>query len=145
MNASILNSILEWSTPTNIKDLQNFLCLCNYYRKFIKNFANTMEPLSNLLKKNVTFIWDESKDEAFKKLKSSFKDNEFLIFTNPEKEFILETDASDYAVGCVLSQIYDKDKLLHPIAFHSRALNKNEINYNKYNKELLAFIVAFET
>ena len=145
MDASKLNSILEWPTPTNIKDLQSFLGLCNYYRKFIKNFAKIMEPLRNLLKKNVTFIWDESKDEAFNKLKSAFKDNEFLIFPDPEKEFILETDASDYAVGCVQSQIYDKDKLLHPIAFHSRALNKNEINYTIYDKELLAIIVAFET
>jgi len=76
-----------------------------------------MEPLRRLLRKNTTFNWDESANEAFNKLKESFKADEVLIFPNPEKEFIVETDASDFAVGCILFQVSDTDYLLHPVAF----------------------------
>jgi len=78
-------------------------------------------------------------------LKESLKADEVLIFPNPEKEFIVETDASDFAVGCILSQVSDTDNLLHPVVFHSRSLNKAEVNYTIYDKELLAIITAFET
>ena len=70
---------------------------------------------------------------------------EILIFPDPDKEFVVETDASEYAVGCVLSQISNTDNLLHSVAFHSRSLNKAEVNYSIYDKELLAIITAFDT
>jgi len=145
MDKDKVKSVLDWPIPKNQKELQSFLGLCNFYRKFINNFAKNMEPLRRLLRKNTTFNWDESANEAFNKLKESFKADEVLIFPNPEKEFIVETDASDFAVGCILSQVSDTDNLLHPVAFHSRSLNKAEVNYTIYDKELLAIITAFET
>jgi len=144
MDRDKVKSVLEWPTPKNIRDLQSFLGLCNFYRKFIKNFANDMEPLRKLLKKNNQFLWDAEAENAFNKLKNAFKTNEILIFPDPDKEFIVETDASDFAIGCVLSQMHDKDKLLHPVAFYSRSLNKAESNYTIYDKELLAIITAFD-
>ena len=83
-------------------------------------------------------------DYAFNKLKNLFNIDEVLLFTNPDKEFIVETDVSDFAIGCVLSQKSDKDNLLHPMAFHSKSLNKTEMNYTIYDKELLNIITAFE-
>ena len=145
MDKNKVKSILEWPTPKNMNELQSFLGLCNYYRKFIKNFAIIMEPLRILLKKNNEFKWNDDAENAFKKLKLAFTTDEILIYPDPDKEFTVETDASDFAVGCILSQISDKDNELHPVAFHSRSLSSSELNYTIYDKELLAIITAFET
>jgi len=145
MDKNKVKSVLDWPSPKNVKELQSFLGLCNFYRKFIKDFAKNMEPLRKLLKKENPFIWDKSAEDAFQKLKDSFKADDFLIFPDPDKEFIVETDASDFAVGCILSQVSSEDNQLHPVAFHSRSLNKAEANYTIYDKELLAIITAFET
>jgi len=144
MDKNKVKSVLEWPIPRNIRELQSFLGLCNFYRKFIKNFAKDMEPLRKLLKKDNPFIWDYDTDYAFKKLKNAFNTDEVLIFPDPDKEFIVESDASDFAISCVLSQKSDKDNSLHSVAFHSRSLNQTEINYTIYDKELLAIITAFE-
>jgi len=144
MDKDKLKSILEWPIPKNIKELQSFLGLGNYYRKFIKNFAEIIEPLRKLLKKNADYLWNEEANNAFNKLKNAFLNNEVLIFPDPEKEFVVETDASDFAVGCILSQVSPKDNLLHPVAFYSRSMNKAEVNYTIYDKELLAIITAFD-
>ena len=143
MDKDKIKSILEWPIPKNIKDLQGFLGLCNFYRKFIKNFAEIMEPLRKLLKKDIEFVWSPDANNAFTKLKEAFTGDNILIFPDYEKEFVVETDASDFAVGCVLSQLSDKDNVLHPIAFHSRSLTPTELNYTIYDKELLAIITAF--
>jgi len=103
-----------------------------------------LEPLRKLLKKNVKFIWNSEAESAFNKLKDAFLTNEILIYPDSNKEFIVETDASDFAVGCILSQISEIDDLVHPIAFHSRSLNKAELNYTIYDKEILAIITAFD-
>jgi len=145
MDKNKVKSILEWPTPKNMNELQSFLGLCNYYRKFIKNFAKIMEPLRTLLKKNSEFKWNKDAENAFNKLKTAFTTYEILIYPDPDKEFTVETDASDFAVGCILSQISDKDNELYPVAFHSRSLSSSEINYTIYDKELLAIITAFET
>jgi len=102
-----------------------------------------MEPLRKLLKKNNSFIWDNTTENTFNELKNSFVTDEILIF--PIQNVTVETDASDFAVGCVLSQISNSDGLLHPVAFYSRSLNGAESNYTIYNKELLAIVVAFDT
>ena len=144
MDKGKLISIIDWPAPKNVKELQSFLGLCNFYRKFIKNFSTIIEPLWTLLKKNTDFILDVREDNAFNELKNAFSGNEVLIYPDPEKEFVVETDASDYAVGCILSQVFYKDSQLHPIAFYSRSLTTAEANYTIYDKELLAIIVAFD-
>lgn len=144
MDKDKLKSILDWPIPKNLKELQSFLGLGNYYRKFIKNFQEIIEPLRKLLKKNAEFLWDDNANNAFNKLKNAFLSNEVLIFPDAEKVFIVETDASDFDVGCILSQISSKDNLSHPVAFYSRSMNKAEVNYTIYDKELLAIITAFD-
>jgi len=144
MDQNKVKSVLEWSTPKNLNDFQSFLRLYNFYRKFIKNFAKIMEPFRVLLKKENNFNWNSEAEDAFIKLKASFTTGEVLIFPDSEKEFVVETDASDFAVGCVLSQISSADNLLQPVAFHSMSLNKAEVNYTIYDKELLAIITAFD-
>jgi len=72
MDKNKVKLILEWPTPKNMNELQSFLGLCNYYRKFIKNFAKIMEPLRTLLKKNSEFKWNKDAENAFNKLKTAF-------------------------------------------------------------------------
>jgi len=144
MDKNKINAVLEWPTPRNIKELQSFIGLCNFYRRFIKNFAGIMDPLRKL-KKDSKFIWDTECEKAFQNLKKTFTIDNILIYPDPEKEFTVESDASDFALGCILSQISYSDNTLHPIAFHSRAFTSAEANYSIYDKELLAVITAFET
>jgi len=93
-----------------------------------------MEPLRKLLKKDNPFIWHKERNCAFNKLKGAFNTDEVLIFPDPDIEFIVETDESGFAIGCVSSRKSDKDIILYPVAFHSRSLNKTEMNYTIYDK-----------
>jgi len=80
---------------------------------------------------------------AFDTFKMAFTSAPILIHPDPAKPFIVETDASNFALGAILFQ-FGIDGLLHPIAFYSRKLTSAEINYQVYDKELLAIIMAFE-
>jgi len=142
MDEEKVKAVLDWPEPRNVKEVQSFIGLCNYYRLFIKNFAKIANPLHKLTRKNVKYIWGEKEQKAFDKLKKLFTSAPILKYPDSTKQFIVETDASNYAVGAVLSQKFD-DRL-HPIAFLSKSLNKSQRNYPIYDKELLAIKVALE-
>ena len=88
------------------------------------------------------FNWGQEQTAAFAYLKKLFTTAPILCHFILDKQMVVETDASDYALGCVLSQIIDKK--LHPVAFHSRKFNSAEINYEIHDKELLAIVTAFK-
>jgi len=88
------------------------------------------------------FHWGRKQEEAFTELKKRFVTAPILEHFYPDRETVVETDASNFALGCVLSQF--KDKRLHPVAFHSRKLNPVERNYKIHDKELLAILEAFK-
>ena len=144
MDKDKIKCIMEWPVPKNLTELQSFLGFTNFYRRFIKDYAKIMDPLRKLLSKNNTFLWDKDAQNAFDSLKKSFNSTDILIFPDQDKEFFLETDASEFALGCVLSQNSSIDNLIHPIAFYSRSLTSPETNYAIYDKELLAIITAFD-
>ena len=79
---------------------------------------------------------------AFESLKKAFTSAPILAHVDPEKPFIIEADASDFALGSILSQQGDDEKL-HPVAFHSRKFDAAEINYEIHDKELLAIVDSF--
>jgi hypothetical protein len=80
---------------------------------------------------------------AFNELKTGFTSDPILAHFDPQKPVIIETDASDFALGAVLSQ-RDGEKCLHPVAFHSRKFSPAEINYEIHDKELLAIVDSFK-
>ena len=90
--------------PRTVKQVRIFSGLTNYYRKFIKNYANISRPLTNLLKKETPFKWNEETQKAFDLLKEKLCTAPVLIFPDLEKEFTLYTDSSGYAIGCCLCQ-----------------------------------------
>ena len=144
MDHKKVSSILEWPAPTNTKELQSFLGLANYYRRFITGFAKLSHPLNILLRKNTKFIWTTESHKAFDEIKSKFSSAPVLAYPNREIPFMVETDSSNFAIGAILSQTSTKDNKIHPVAFFSRALNHAERNYPIYDKELLAIVSALE-
>jgi len=137
-----VQGISEWPTPLTVKDVRSFLGFCNFYRAFIKNFSDIACPLNDLTRKNEQFIWSKERDEAFLRLKAVC--SSYLVLHTPDwtKQFIMETDASGYALGVVIAQEFEDG--IHPIAFHSRSLLPAEKNYDAHDKELAAIIFGFK-
>ena len=97
-----IKAILEWEKPKTTKGLRSFLGLASYYRKFVRDFAKIAKPLSDLLKKSVSEIWDEHCYRAFGELKRRLTSAPVLKFPEFKKPFEVHTDASDFAIGGVL-------------------------------------------
>ena len=102
-------AIKHYPSPKNVKKLQQFLGLVSYFRKFIKNFATKCAPLTNLLKKDVTFKINEIQEKSFQLLKNELINEPILQLPDYRKNFILTTDACKDGLGAILSQ-YDDDK-----------------------------------
>lgn len=144
MSQEKIKAVQEWPTPKSVKDIQAFLGFSNFCRRFIKNFSAIITPITRLLRKNSNSQWTEECQGAFEALKKAFTSHPVLIHPNSEEAFTVETDASDYAIGCVLSQRSREDGRLHPCAFYSRSMSAAEQNYDIHDKELLAVKTALE-
>lgn len=138
-----IECVKSWKTPSCVKDIQAFLGFANFYRRFIKGFSLVARPLTELTKKNTTWLWSSDCDQAFNSLKSAFIKAPILRHFDPDRRCVVEVDSSDWAHGGILSQ-YDNDDILHPVAYFSGRLNPAQINYEIYDKELLAIVTAFE-
>ncbi|KAH9251666.1 hypothetical protein BASA81_010433 [Batrachochytrium salamandrivorans] len=99
--------------------------------------------LTKLFKKDAPFVWGPEQEKSLQDLKTAFANSDFLTHPDDSRPFILETDASDYAISGVLSQ-YDDSNTLRPIAFYARQMNSAEQNYEIYDKELLAVVESFK-
>lgn len=132
-----VKALTNYPVPKSIDEVKRFVAFSNYYRRFIPHFGEIVIPLNKLCKKYATFIWDNSCQKAFEKLRESLSTPPVLQFPDfsQENEFQLHTDASGTAIGSVLS---NKNKL--PIAYASRGLNKAELNYPTVEKELLSIV-----
>uniref|UniRef100_A0A8C6PCB6 Gypsy retrotransposon integrase-like protein 1 n=1 Tax=Nothobranchius furzeri TaxID=105023 RepID=A0A8C6PCB6_NOTFU len=139
-----VQAVTEWPTPTTRKQLQRFLGFSNFYRRFIKNYSQTAAPLTNLTSINKPFVWSSKAESAFKELKNKFTNAPVLHRPDPQRQFILEVDASDTGVGAVLSQVAEGDGKLHPCAYFSRCLTPAESRYDVGDRELLAVKLAIE-
>ena len=133
------NTVRNYPVPKSAEELKRFVAFANYYRRHIKNFAETALPLNKLTKKNIEFEWTKDCQESFESLKYALVNPPVLDFPNFSQEnvFQLKTDASGISIGAVLSNSNNK-----PIAYASRALNKAELNYSTIEKELLAMVWA---
>jgi len=143
MEEEKVKGVLEWPTPKSVKDVQKFLGLANYYHWFIEEFAMVARPLHNLVKKDKKWEWTEKEKKAFKELKERFTKELVLAAPDIDKKMRMEVDASDYAMGGVLS-IECRDGLWRPVAFLSKSSNKTERNYEIHDKEMLAIVRGLE-
>ncbi|MBW0565985.1 hypothetical protein O181_105700 [Austropuccinia psidii MF-1] len=142
MDQAKVQQILNWPPPRNLKPLQSFLGFANFYHCFIKNYSKKISSLTSFLKKDPCFPLNEEALNQFHQLKEAFTTAPILSHFNPSLPTIVETNASDHALAAVLSQVYDSGK--HPIAFNSRKLIPEELNYKIHDKELLGIVWALK-
>ena len=133
----------NWPIPRTPKQVRSFIGLCSYYRRFIKGFADIARPLHKLCEKGTKFIWTPECQQSFETLKSALSETPILAYPKPGEQFILDTDASDKAVGAVLSQVQDGKERV--IAYMSKSMNKHEKAYCVTRKELLAVVAALRS
>ena len=140
---SKLQGVESFPTPSTKIQVQCFLGLTGYYRKFIPNYASLATPLTNLIRKCAPnkVVWTQACEEAFQRLKALLCANPVLRSPDLGKEFVLQTDASDFGVGAVLSQIDDTGSD-HPVAYYSKKLLPREQRYSTIEKECLAIKLA---
>ena len=142
-----VEAIVNWKPCNSVKDIQSFLGFANFYRKFIRGFSLIAKPLTEQTKKDFTFKWTDACQRAFDELKTRFTTAPVLAHYDPSRETWVETDASNYVVAGVLSQMHmgpDSRELLRPVAFFSKRMVPAECNYDIYDKELLAIVRCFE-
>ena len=142
MSKDKVKTVLDWPEPRNVKDIQSFLGFANFYRRFIFRYSDIVVPLTRLTRKGAPWNFSEDCRKAFNELKEAFTSASVLSHWIPGAPLIVETDASDYALGAILSTV-TPDSEIHPIAFHSRTFTAPELNYDTHDKELLAIFDAF--
>ena len=147
-----LDKVRNWPILKNVRQVKSFLGFTGFFRKFIKEYSKVAAPLTQLLKggrngpkrsgprrkANPSVEWNERLDKSFKALKHLVTTAPILHIVDPSKPFVVETDASDYAIGAVLYQDG------RPVAFESKKLSDAEMHYPPYEKELYAVIHALK-
>ena len=143
MDPEKVNAILKWPEPTNVKQVCAFLGLSNFYRCFIKDYAIISHPMVDLTCKDVIFNFSDKEKTSFKALKAAFTTVPVLQYPNQDHKFCLKTDASQFAVGGVISIKCD-DSEFRPVTYMSHSMTPPEENYPIHDKEMLAIIKATE-
>jgi len=135
-------SVINFPKPTCVKQVQSFLGLTGYFRKFIPQYSIIARPLSNLLKNEVKFHFDEEQEHAFQQLKNILCQEPVLQLYRANAETELHTDASSQGFGAILLQRNIKDQFFHPIYYASWKTTEAESKYMSYELEVLAIIKA---
>ena len=134
-----IEAVQDWERPQCVKDVRSFVGFAQYYRKFIRNFSAIATPLYELTKKKVKFQWSQKCEEAFQLLKRKLVEAPILAYPTREDTFILDTDASLFGIGAVLSQQQNGEERV--IAYASKTLSSTQRNYCTTMRELLAVVV----
>jgi len=140
-----IEAVRDWPVPTTMRELRAFLGLAGYYRRFVKGFSEIALPLTELTR-NAThqrLQWGARQQVAFVELKRALQTTPVLALPDPTLPFVVNCDASGYAVGAVLQQ--DRGSGLQPVAFLSKKLSGAESRYPVHEQELLAIITALTT
>ena len=104
MDPAKVAAILDRPIPKTVKEVQSFLGFSNFYRKFILHYSTLTTPLTSLTRKGVHFLWSPAADVAFRQLQGAFTSAPILQHFQPDLPITVEADASDFALGCILSQ-----------------------------------------
>jgi len=135
-----MQKVTDWPQPKTVHQLRHFMGFCNYFRRFIQDYATIAAPLHEQLKSTAKQIdWTPECTKAFTQLKHALVTTPTLRIPNSKRPFTVTTDASDFALGAILTQDG------HPVAYESRKFNNAELNYTTREKELLAIVHALKT
>jgi len=136
-------ALRNYKQPANTTEVQRFLGLANYFRKFIPNFALKAKPLYNLLRKNISFTFDSECVRAFITLKEELTSQPILSLYDPTADTELHTDACASGIGAILFQRRDRGPW-SVVAYFSRSTNDAESRYHSFELEMLAIVRATE-
>ena len=136
--AQKVQAILNMSLPANKQELQSFLGSFNFISNFTSNLAQKTHTIKSLLKKDVLFVWTPEMDSEFAIMQQAKAEASVLIHFHPNKQVIIENDASVKGLGAVLIQDGK------PVRFLSRSLTKTEADYSTIEREMLAILFACE-
>lgn len=135
-------AVAEFKTPENIKEVQQFLGLSGYFRRFIKSYSHIALPLFKLLKKNTVFKWEQEEQSAFENLKRALCDKPVLTLFNFHTKHELHTDASSHGIAGIIMQ-YEEDGI-KPVSYFSRTTTFSESRFHSYELETLAVVESLE-
>jgi len=133
-----ISTVTEWPVPTCVREVRGFIGLCSYYRRHVRHFADIAALLYQLTEKGHPFTWTEDCQVAFEQLKEHLTTAPVLCMPADDKPYVLDTDASDFAIGAVLSQ--EHEGVERVVAYASRRLSHAEVNYCVTRRELLAIV-----
>ncbi|GBG80085.1 hypothetical protein CBR_g30452 [Chara braunii] len=133
-------SIRGWPRPQTVTEVRSFLGMCGYYRNFVKNYSTVASALTDLTRLDTPWDWSDECEGAFKRLKHALMNHEVLMVPDPQKPFIVITDASQYGIGVVLAQ--QDGKKLRPIEYMSKKMPSTKLAKSTYERELYALYKA---
>ncbi|XP_041439585.1 uncharacterized protein LOC121400486 [Xenopus laevis] len=140
-----VEAICQWPIPKTQKQVLAFLGTAGYYRKFIANYSTIAKPLTDLTSRKCsrTIVWTPECESAMNTLKQALANSPVLAAPDFSRRFLLQTDASNFGLGAVLSQVNGHGEE-HPIAYLSRKLLPREAAYATIEKECLAIVWALQ-
>ncbi|MES9902836.1 MAG: reverse transcriptase domain-containing protein [Sedimenticola sp.] len=133
-----VEKVKNFPTPCSVREVKSFLSLASYYRRFVPEFSCIAEPLLALTRKETVFVWSGQCQSAFESLRRALTEYPILCFPNFQDSFVLTTDASNYAVGAVLSQIQSGQERV--IGYASSSLTNAGRNWSTFDKEFWAVV-----
>jgi hypothetical protein len=133
-----VREIVGWKIPSLVTDIQSFLGLVRYYRRFIEGFSKIVKPMTSLLEKGKEFKWSRECQDSFNQLKFRLMSPPVLVMPDLQKGFDIYCDACRQGLGCVLMQEG------HVIAYAFRQLWKHELNNPTHDLELAAIVHALK-
>ncbi|GBG59595.1 hypothetical protein CBR_g49855 [Chara braunii] len=133
-------SIRDWPRPQSVTEMRSFLGMTGYYRTFVKNYSIVAAPLTDLTRLDTPWEWTDKCEAAFRHLKHALTHYKVLKLPDPDKPFIVTTDAGQYGIGAVLAQ--QEGPKLRPVDYMSKKMSSQKLAKSTYEKELYAVYKA---
>ena len=138
-----VKAVQEFPTPKNLTESRSFIGLVSYYRRFVTGFSKIAAPITDLTKKGCAFEWNQPQQSAFQQLKDVLSSAPVLSHYNPSYNTIVQTDASFFGWGFIISQINSETQQEHPVSIESGRFTGAQLRYTTSEKEFLAIVYAF--
>ena len=143
MDLKKIKAIVNWQDLESVISLRLFLGFCNYYKRFIINQLSKTKPFTKIIRKDENWKWDKKQKKLFKEIKNKFTEEPILKIYKLELPIRVKIDLLDFILKAYIVQKY-KNKIQHLVAYYSKKLTPPELNYNIYNKELLAIVIVLK-
>jgi RNase H-like domain found in reverse transcriptase len=133
-----VNIIQDWPEPQKVKDIQSLLGFANFYRQYIYNYSDIVVPLTHLTRKNILWNFNGSCKLAFLTFKQAFISTPVLTHYKPGCPLVIETNASDYALAAILSQV-ESNREIHPVTYLSRTPNLTTTHMTRNSRQSMKY------